>query len=101
MTHAPTHKSRLEEISARLNAATPGPWRVYVAIDARDHTVYGNFKSKPYLLAEIWHNGLRPNEEHGEFAQQQSHNADLIANAPSDITFLLSEVERLQGLLDA
>ena len=72
---------RLQEIRARLDAATPGPW-------------------------ERWNDGMRiwsrarPDAQFGVDVADvyASHaTADLIAHAPADIAWLLDEVERLRG----
>lgn len=71
---------RLQDIRARLDAATPGPW-------------------------ERWKDGMRvwsrvpPDAPFGVDVADvyASHaTADLIAHAPEDIAWLLAEVERLQ-----
>ncbi len=80
---------RLAEIHARLDAATPGPW----IANKRTHR-NGDYG----WVAEIWGSlngggGALPavclaNEVSGD-------DADLIAHAPADISWLLDEVERL------
>lgn len=74
--------SRVDEIKARLEAATPGPWRTN--------------KFVTFIEAE----------KDGEFICQfpnyynYNGNSNLVANAPADIAFLLSEVERLKKALN-
>lgn len=63
---------RLQEIRARLDAATPGPW-------------------VPVLINGVESPGIR--NPVPTWAQN-----DLIAHAPADIAWLLDEVERLRRL---
>ena len=75
---------RLEEIKARLNAATLGPWRA-------DHAEGEDQR-------HIWGTG------YGEYVCMlcciAPPDAELIVNAPNDITYLLSEVERLNEAVE-
>jgi len=65
---------RLQEIRARLDAATPGPWIIY--------------EDEETGQLDPWDDeGMHP------ILDSQS-NADLIAHAPADIAWLLDEVER-------
>jgi len=76
---------RLAEIRARLEAATPGPWKWEVVIaeqSVTEHTLKG-----PDVLCRYWYD--RPPSGDGE----------LIAHAPEDIAWLLGEVERLRALM--
>lgn len=72
--------TRLEDIAARLEAATPGPWRVYGAnyIDAGPNT---------NLIA----NGSVP----------ALGDAELIAHAPADLAALLAVVREVAALADS
>ena len=73
---------RLQEIRARLDAATPGPWRddhQSWCIWAPDHEA--DEPDARCLVAEV---GCGP-------------DTDLIAHAPADIAWLLDEVERLRN----
>ena len=70
----------LDEIKARLAAATPGPWRT-------DHQAIST--SNPRVLV-------------GDgaviaFVVESSRNCHLIANAPADLSRLIAEVERLDN----
>lgn len=79
---------RIAEIRARLESATPGPWRV---IEPLQPTVRPH---RRMIVAD-------------EVASQQSSeignvqfswfDTRLIVHAPADIAWLLDEVERLQG----
>ena len=72
---------RLAEIRARLDAATPGPWRAADWDDARGiRVVVGEFPRDPYTLA----------------LAERDHDARFIAHAPTDIAWLLDEVARLR-----
>lgn len=75
--------TRLAEIRARLDAATDGPWEA-----TPNDRILG-----------------QPRPEHaGERAVAEallSVDADLIAHAPADLAFLLSELEAAQTRLDA
>ena len=65
---------RLQEIRARLDAATPGPWYVrsgWVALNNLN-----------YDVIPVGHNDA---------------DADLIAHAPADIAWLLAEIEKRLG----
>ena len=77
----------LDAIKARLNTATPGPWKVAIrqpsyhywsshGIDAKDDPV---IEPSDYLSLD---------------------DAEFIANTPSDIAALIEEVERLRGHID-
>lgn len=71
---------RLQEIRARLDAATPGPWKrdrhEILTVDVDDETGWETCIADAY----------------GDPA-----DADLIAHAPDDLRWLLDEVERLRS----
>lgn len=73
---------RLAQIKSRLAAATPGPWS--------------------WLRDEYRADGPRPvcriSCIEGDIALTygNTHDADLIANAPGDLAWLIAEVERLR-----
>ena len=77
---------RIEEIRARLDAATPGPWRV-----AEDDAE---------VMCIDQPNGNGRNFFHGE-SPQEADDAEFIAHAPADIAFLLGRVEALTDALVA
>jgi hypothetical protein len=70
------------EITARLNAATPGPWEALVLRDMNDAALV-----RPIL--DDYSDG-------GEGLLGVA-DAEFIANAPSDIAFLLSRVAVLEA----
>lgn len=69
--------SRLEEIAARLEAATPGPWRLGASGIA---AVAG----REYLVHTI----------------RSDSDADLIVNAPADVAVLLAVVREVAALAE-
>ena len=69
---------RLQEIRARLDAATPGPWENEFGVVADAN---GNRHYIPNEYGD-WDNPADP---------------DFIAHAPADIAWLLDEVERLRN----
>lgn len=75
--------SRLEEIKARADAATEGPWEVEES--ALNHKIYSNdgIKSR---LADI-HMGI--------------DNAQFIAHARADVPWLLERLDKAANLLDS
>jgi hypothetical protein len=85
----------LEEIKARCEAATGGPWIIHpqrgcaegdLGIFTRPETGYG--------LGVIW-GSLAEYEDNAE------NNAEFIAHAREDVPALVDEVERLRSQLDA
>lgn len=80
--------SRLDEIRARLAAATPGPWwrtggpELWFVEPAEGDDVI---------------TGISRNQYHEIQSDRAGHDAALIASAPDDIAYLLAEVERLTG----
>lgn len=86
-----TAAERIVAIKARLAKATPGPWRIPDevgtpwSIDAGDEPIA--------LTSQLV----------GDFVVERQPkrraNADLIANAPADLAWLLKRVERLETAL--
>ena len=79
---------RIDEIRARCEAATRGPWRT-------KHPRYGGDDIKIYDN-NAWAKGLTPFavvEDDGIYS-----NADFIAHAREDIPWLLAEVGRLKEI---
>lgn len=102
---------KLKEIEARLKAATPdwkreGDWVLLGRIDniewegrlklGLDGGIVSEIESWPHRKELRWA-FVKP---WVQFAGQQVQNDfDLIANAPTDITYLLNRVRKLEGLL--
>ncbi len=83
---------RLAQIEARLNAATPAPW-TRVLDSASENTIRAH--SGGALAGVIA--SLRLNWIHDAQQSEQRVNADLIANAPADLAYLLGEVRSLRA----
>ena len=79
----------LEAVSARLEAATPGPWRVE---RPSEHAVFVTADRS------LGNRGRRLSLAAVEELAEQSGNADLIARAPSDLAALLAEVRLLRSM---
>jgi hypothetical protein len=88
--------SRLDEIRARLEAATPGPWVVtkdmdcgapWLAVVAGDPDEFQ--KPRDYDRAMV-----------ASALREDGHNAALVSNAPADLAYLLGEVERLSEKIE-
>ena len=82
---------RLDEIRARTEAATPGPWRAYGNTVEQEktgcHQVVGTeFTGGGYMAYER----LTTKDE----------DATFIAHAREDIPYLLAEIERLRAALE-
>lgn len=111
---------RLTEIKARLVAATSGPWKKCGAHEGKCKctSVWSGDGSAPVLeVNRKWgdtfasirfidgdHQGTMGARveayvgmiEYGEFTEDQMQaNKEFVANAPQDISYLLSEIERL------
>ncbi|HDZ38156.1 MAG TPA: hypothetical protein ENH62_07710 [Marinobacter sp.] len=74
---------KLVAISARLEAATPGPWRV---VDKGDF-----LESDAGPIADLRYFHIPDNEK----------NADFIAHAPTDISWMAEEIKQLRAELAA
>jgi hypothetical protein len=92
-----TNDEHVEEIRERLAKATPGPWfktaNWYVSSD-EDYSIYNRdgrwCGGHDPLIAQIQGPGIRRGEDF-----------DLIAAAPSDLAFLLSELDRARKVVEA
>ena len=78
---------RLTEIRARLDAATPGPWRVIEPL-SQNHR-----PPRRMLVADL--EAAQQSSEIGN-VQMSWFDTRFIAHAPADIAWLLAEVERLE-----
>jgi hypothetical protein len=74
--------SRIEEIRARLTAATPGKWRDKPSVHGNRYRYVNIGKDEAYTTLEL-----------------EATDARLIANAPADLAFLLDRVEKLESAL--
>ena len=75
---------RIDKIKARLEAATPGPWMCGYTLNGTYPAIFAKGKNKP-IAQRI--DGMKSFNGGG--------TAEFIANAPSDIEYLLSENARL------
>jgi len=81
----------LEPIKARIARATPGPWRVKETDPRSIHRGTVQVEENGRVIetvAECYCGGY---EGHG------LRNAELVANAPTDLDALIAEVERLRA----
>jgi hypothetical protein len=86
--------TRIEDIEARLAAATPGPWHYDGMHDEITTEVAGNY----WLIMSECRSA--PNEApRDEFGHQFSPDFELIANAPADLRWLLDRERALRDAL--
>ena len=88
--------TRIDDIRARLAAATPGPWRqdgFWCIAGKPIHWVEPIGRDD--LIAGIGGVGMAEGQE--AVSDRASADAAFIAAAPDDIAYLLGEVERLSG----
>lgn len=79
-----TLTQRLDAITARLKAATPGPWMTGDCMDCPGD-VYSNEPDGHCLVVD----------------NSTVQNAELIANAPADLTFTTAALREALGTLNA
>ena len=77
---------RLGEIEARLSAATPGPW----VIDSIESGEHGVFAEEHHRL------GCGTSQVAGFMTKA---NAELLVNAPADVAYLLTELQKRDNAL--
>ena len=101
-------QKRLSEIKERLERATPGPWFVAEQpFDDRSTAIYGDNKAPvsidPHGARFITDCDVTMEWTEGEPDQSvfDRANARFIANAPTDIAYLLAMVERAREALEA
>lgn len=121
--------AKIEAIKARLSAATPGPWRWWGNVDTRQIQLttvgrgvmtimafqrWGMQRAAPAFFRRTpdmpygWNGkqesvgdiAVREVPYRGDLVRLNNPNAELIAHAPSDIEFLLGEVDRLRAELN-
>jgi hypothetical protein len=88
MTDVGMTDEELGEITARCEAATPGPWRSY--LEGRDHASGSDF----IMTGEGTSRG-----EDIELSGATRADQEFVAHARQDIPRLLAEVARLRELL--
>ena len=86
---------QLQEIKARCDAATPGPWCKDDGEALKVRAPHGGYVT--ILGNLIGHHGSGGREQ----PDTVSANADFIAHARTDIPALIAEVRWLRGLVDA
>ena len=76
-----------DEIKQRLAEATPGPWKMssYRVGIIEKYAILSPHKDLPM----------------GRFNSYHKEDAIFIANAPTDIAYLLSKVKQLEGVVEA
>ncbi|MCM3704034.1 hypothetical protein [Paenibacillus macerans] len=77
------NNDRIQKIKQRLSAATEGEWK----LEGKEIWRRGDGYGGEYPKGHVWIT---------DFTGSNMNNAVLIANAPFDLDYLLSEVERLQ-----
>jgi hypothetical protein len=77
---------------------TPGPWRLWIAQDARPHSIYlgGNLGS-----IEVQHHHCDFHDPSGALAKEQLCNARLIAISPEMLAELTYSAQELDEAADA
>lgn len=95
-------EQRLAEIAARVEAANPLPW-VLIKQDCKDcgehYNLHGGRASDD--PAVWWLNEIVTHQEGDEGVALDEANGDFLANAPTDVRWLLAEVARLTAERDA
>src|SRR5215471_12307291 len=123
-------RNRVAEIAARVKAATPGPWHwggnvdvhhVYLSTVANDRVMvmtfdrWGMYAATPTFwrraadVPSVWDGrpvkagecAVRQVPYQGDLVRLEHPDAELIANAPADLEYLLAAVEHLRGLAAA
>lgn len=100
-TNKPMTQERLDEIRARLAAATDGPWSVVYESEECPP-----FKPYAYAIHGPTMQGVLESQVSDDFKAQYGHqmdevtgvaddDAELIAHAPTDLAALLAELDRL------
>ena len=78
------HEQRIAEIQQRLDKATPGTWETYAR-----HSMSEGLDDDDGFLG--WDILGPPKASRGQF--ERGRDADLIANAPADLRWLLTELD--------
>lgn len=86
--------TRLDEIRARCEKATPGPWEEQVMFHSEEP---GHSAAGPHCVPDLSNEDVDELEA-DELAEEQAQaDAAFIAAARSDVPWLVSEVERLRA----
>lgn len=104
--------NKVEEIRQRRAKVTAGQWHqrdpnvksgdnIIIDSDSGHKGSAGQPLLSTVAQTLNFANFMSFDEGHKQCDAQMRHNADFIANAPTDIDFLLSEVERLKGELES
>lgn len=106
---SPLTAQQLDEIQARANAATKGPWGFYdgdnYADVAADMQVTSpgsyNYREKIARLEDenYWDDAAHEDDDESRASEQMAANAAFIAHAREDVPALLAEVRRLTAEL--
>ncbi|MDX2954567.1 hypothetical protein [Streptomyces caniscabiei] len=110
--HTGLTAERLDEIAARANATTPGPWGVYefgggTAIDiAADLQDTGTGYRARREICRLEDEPLDNDPTHREWTAEEDWaqvraDAEFIAHAPQDVRLLLAELRRQGALIAA
>lgn len=94
----PSDTDRLAEIRARLDAATPGPWKASV-VDSPRSTCSTAIYSHAYAAGDARSEVLPSYPIKAGYARMRRADAVLMANARDDLAHLLGLVGDLQGQL--
>lgn len=85
-------QARIAQIRARLEAATPGPWDERRQDDYACAAYYSIWGGDAEVIATDW------NDE--QYPPTRQADCDLIANAPADLAYLLSELAAAQARVE-
>lgn len=89
----------LNEIEARLNAATPGPWKRETERGTMFSRIIAGSEVNefhPLLKLQVCEASLAGPGYAGDQTKRACNNAEFIANAPTDIRKLIDEVKALR-----
>lgn len=93
----------IEAITARLKAATPGPWWFDEDENVwRLHGVAARFDNPPFAETVVNKQILKAPKANTPYAEYwpDAADADFIAHAWADVTWLLQECDRLASALE-
>ena len=93
--------TRLEEIKARLDAATAGPWDLVIDDTGGEFTNWPSVEADHEDASVVHRAGFKQRHWGDWSCRQANRNATFIANAPADIAHLLEQNARLREALEA